>query len=1049
VSVDWRAKIQTFLYRAPWGMLEESPAEGGDALEVLFASDDLDVARRANELASALDEPCFLPQDKWNVWKRSPCLIHPLAGVERNVRQIEDSLADKVKNAVEAASSYLKSQYLDSAHFQEDLYKRLFLALWRLLPDPRWEKLDKLPKGVKAIWELLPADPRVPDHSIWDLASTASALAGTYDQNEGAFKPAFLIFTIASAQEFVSAARRTQDLWMGSFLLSYLIWRAMKPVIEEVGPDAIIFPDLRGQPLVDRWLLYGIGLDDQLIRNRAKDYDRIRIANLPNIFTAIVPEGRAEKLANAAVQGVRKAKSEIAEAVRSYVEGALEAERSLKVSIDQATGGIGDQEYRAELRAYLQQCLKHLKEDGEWKGIWERQIGDFLEPQIFWVVLPWGALGKDLSKIKTEFEELVGPLKEGYGALYEALEGCASPETGPGIAYSLLSSLAGKLLTARKNLRHFTQTEEPGHKCTQCGVREALHLETLWEEFIKRRLDRGGLKGIPHLDPYPEVRVFWQVLQGVGAGRKVGERKLAGRIRRGDRLCAVCLTKRLAWEAFFLEKGPKEGGFSDVKEKLKGEKRPPAHLLFPSTASIATAKFKESVLVKLKEGSDDLWKKLKTYVEKMRELTELIYPSAEIPKLERLAEAAAGVLGSKGDKEEIRKILLGGGEAEETGFLRLDGEWLFPESFDEKAVEREYGIQVEKEKLEPALEALRELLKVANAKGIPAPRRYLAILAMDGDKMGEWLTGRRGPALKRIFHPDLCGKIAFDRKALEATRPLGPIRQRVLSQALKNFALEIVRPVVEEAHCGRLIYAGGDDVLALLPLEELPGVIHDLQALFGGIPQGGEISLGGSKKIKAEPFPELEGQRLLLPGYRTAEETKGLTISAGVAIVHCTHPFWHAVEEAHEAMKTAKRKPRKDPEEEGGWGRDAWAISILKRSGEPQRSGGKWFYGNFDVWKDFQDLATLFKKGLSPRFIHQMQGMAEGMKGVPVEAMEDVLKTLLERREGLTAEDAGKLKELKISRWFGKLPEKAPLDRWSQVLEWLRLVHFLVRGERG
>ena len=1047
--VNWQLKIKAFLYHLPWEVLCDQPPKDEERRELIRAlagDEDLDVARQAHTLAAALDEYCFLPEQLWAVWKETPCLIHPLVGKELNLKldTMGQDLSARARQVVQTALQQVKQQYLANIPREED-YKRAFLTLWRLLPDPRWDRLGSLPAELKAIWELLPADPRVPDHSIWDLASAASALASTYEGQD--FKPAFLLFTIASAQEFVAAARRTQDLWMGSFLLSYLIWRAMEPIIEKVGPDAIVFPDLRGQPLVDRWLLHSIELKDPLVERRAKDLERLKIANLPNIFTAIVPQERAEKLGKEVVEKLREAKRTIATAAREYAEGAVKQESNLNGLIQEATSKIRDQEYRQKVRDHLMQQLKKLSNDSDWKRIWKHQIDNFLEPQIFWVALPWDALGSNLDDILKRIEELNGrPLPEEFQALYNALKECSRRGDGNkgthlALAYPLLSSLAGRLLISRKNLRHFQQVKEPGHKCSQCGVREALHLKLVTDR-----------------DPYPEVRAFWEVLQRVGEREQEGvKRKLAGRIRRGDRLCAVCLVKRLAWEAFFLQYKPKEGGFSDLKEELTRRGKLPAHLLFPSTASVATAKFRERLLKYLlgENGQDDLWEKLKEFMEKIQRLRGVLYPSAGFPKLEKLAQAIVdNTVDSK--KKEVRKVLQGDHQGDNIGFLRLDGDWLFPESFDQRAVEREYGVKLSEEYLKEAREALQDLLNVAKREGIPQPQPYLAVLAMDGDKMGEWVTGRRGPLLKDILHPKVRESLgqSLPQEILEQQRPLGLIHHRMLSVALKNFALELVRPVIEDAHCGRLVYAGGDDVLALLPLTDLPDVMRDLRDLFAGAPR--EVGLGEGRIVKIDVFPQLisngEEQRLLLPGFlgehreedRAQEQKrKKMSISAGVAIVHMTHPFWHAVEEAHRALKIAKAEADVDK----GQGRDAWVVQLLKRSGEPRLSGGKWQYNDLDVLQGIARVVDLFEKGLSPRFIYQMQEISSGMEGedLPSEARQAEMERLLSRREGLDEEGKKLLDSLNIPGWFDDLGETGS---WERVLEWLRLARFLAQGAR-
>ena len=80
-----------------------------------------------------------------------------------------------------------------------------------------------------------------------------SALAGcaASDDPAGAPKAAFLKFQLGPVQDFIAAARSIRDLWSGSYLLSWLMAAGMKALSAEVGPDAVIFPNLRGQPLFD------------------------------------------------------------------------------------------------------------------------------------------------------------------------------------------------------------------------------------------------------------------------------------------------------------------------------------------------------------------------------------------------------------------------------------------------------------------------------------------------------------------------------------------------------------------------------------------------------------------------------------------------------------------------------------------------------------------------------------------------------------------------------------------------------------------------------
>ncbi len=88
-------------------------------------------------------------------------------------------------------------------------------------------------------------------------------------------------FTLGPVQSFVAQARRTRDLWAGSFLLSWLSGQAMKAVLDQGGK--IIFPrvtDANGTP-VDPMLKAIMGIDGA---------PTPQIGSIPNRFKAEVPD---------------------------------------------------------------------------------------------------------------------------------------------------------------------------------------------------------------------------------------------------------------------------------------------------------------------------------------------------------------------------------------------------------------------------------------------------------------------------------------------------------------------------------------------------------------------------------------------------------------------------------------------------------------------------------------------------------------------------------------------------------------------------------------
>ena len=106
---------------------------------------------------------------------------------------------------------------------------------------------------------------RVPDHSIWDHLDLTSAFAGAFAADPDG-DAALLALSIGPVQGFIASARTTSDLWAGSHLLARLAWEAMKPVCEALGPDAILFPRLRGVPQVDLWLRDEMNLPAELFK---------------------------------------------------------------------------------------------------------------------------------------------------------------------------------------------------------------------------------------------------------------------------------------------------------------------------------------------------------------------------------------------------------------------------------------------------------------------------------------------------------------------------------------------------------------------------------------------------------------------------------------------------------------------------------------------------------------------------------------------------------------------------------------------------------------
>lgn len=833
---DWKLKIQAFLHD-PFDkqlVLFERGGGGhefraGKLLEILGLESSLPArVREADWNASAANRVWLVKpgghEPRIN-FIESPALRHPLSGTSYNLRKhggpLEKFAPDdpRVNQFVESARSTVESLVKGLKEKFADDHRRLFLSLWRTIPEAL-QKEGAHEYGLGQLWSLLPADSRMPDHSIWDHLSTASALVTALPE------PAFFVFSIGPVQSFIETARKTRDLWMGSFLLSYLTWSAIKEIAATYGPDTVLFPTLRGQPLVDRWLS-----GERIDVGKAASKSVLSTPTFPNRFLALLPRNEISRAGGMCKEAVESAWREIVVAVK---EG-------------------------------IQKCDGSLKHCSGWDMIWERQTSRVFD--TFWAAAPWP---KDVEEVFKQLDKWVGGTRDlqmisTMQELYDELE----KTSRPGFFYGPLYELAERGLGSRKASFLFDATEEPGFKCSLCGTREALHDS-----------DKAS---------YPALKEFWERLSR--AGGLEGQILPKGR----EKLCAVCLTKRLSSKFYF--------------EGLGVESR------FSSTSTVAVSSFLCHVAEKVASGNESLR-------EAMDEFVDSLSRYAEAVKIDTHSSPCAKAMSSCG-KAGIADL------------ARLDGDWFFEETYAEDYQCRQIGIEesdeLPKDKadlLRETKRSLRKFLGAALENGIRAPAKYFAVLFMDGDQMGRWLSGESAPKLLDTLHEKLASNPEKElhekmRPHLEKQRPLAPSLHSAISRSLADFALNVARHVVEARHAGKLVYAGGDDVIALVTLEDLLDVLHELQLLFSGIDDGESFQNGNVRS--GSGFVQI-GSRLHMAMGEKA------TASIGVAVAHHKHPLSHVLQEARKMEKFAKNK----------LGRAAFAIGVLKHSGSATVVGAKW-----------------------------------------------------------------------------------------------------------
>ena len=186
--------------------------------------------------------------------------------------------------------------------------------------------------------------------------------------------------------------------------------------------------------------------------------------------------------------------------------------------------------------------------------------------------------------------------------------------------------------------------------------------------------------------------------------------------------------------------------------------------------------------------------------------------------------------------------------------------------------------------------------------GLEAPSPFYAILLMDGDSLGSHMSD--------------------------------PAKQTLISNALVNFthgpmpgqagSVNDSVPAIVERHNGFLIYAGGDDVLAVLPLEDALGCAAEVRQhylncfAYSGIPT---------------------------------------TISAAVEFAHVKTPLAQVLGDAHGLLDNVAKD---------GAGRDALAVRVWKTSGQVLEWAQPWKVALADGRSDaplvVQQLASRFEQ---------------------------------------------------------------------------------------
>ena len=901
----WAEKIVSLLHDPPhkqfimWVLQKSHEKVAQDLLGKVIHQKPTDITIKSDRLASALSRVILNPSEEGFAKNEYENEINQK--LQRRLLYIDAFKEEKKELNGQTNAQLIHNKVQEFYHFigkinckpkvqLAECLKIKFYLLWRFIPQEFKEWIN-----------LHPADLRAPNHSIYDHLVQTSALTVPLFFNKS---PAFLLFTIGPVQSFIKCARKTQDLWAGSYILSYLTWKAIRYIVENYGPDNIIYPNLLNQPLMDLFLLsiFDKNIEkNEDIRRRilyplmeSKLSERITIANLPNRFVAIIYEDRSIG---------EKCEEKVKQELNNFAKKLIEKVKERKLNLKQ----------------------------NEENKIKEHITNYF---SVYWVILPWceNMRLEDKDRVIEEYRNLVGDT-ELCKLLTEIQEFTFYKPVYVGSAYSLLMDLLERFLGARKMIRNFENKgkENSRYKCSLCGERDAIN--SLERDKIKRE---------------QREREWWD--------------KLAPKIKEGERLCGVCLLKR------FFDEILKENLKEEFNEEIEGEK-------YPSTCEVAGVFYKD----RLEEGDKDrLDNAIEKFFEKVKEFQN-DWKSPSVPLVPKISDNR----------------------------IKIDCEALVLDFWRDRNLIKEWGVkekvivqeEVQKAK-EKVIEILRDIIKKYGEVS-----RYFGILAMDGDEMGKWLKGEKMPRIKNLLHPDveiILKKYIEERDKqridtiLCAKHPMSPSFHQAFSRKLGYFALEKVRDIVENKHYGKLVYCGGDDVVALLPVKTVLKCAYDLQRSF--------------KEVLSHKA----------------------SMSAGIVIAHCKFPLKIIMEEVYEAEKIAKNT----------FGRDAFCLKVLTHSGERKDTGGKWKIMDF-----IEEIICKYEEGkISGRFPYEFAEVVDkiGVKVPRKDINELIQKELIRIYKRKTEEYEEKFVNM-LLRIFNEYIEEIGENAYVYFANLLLALRFIVK----
>lgn len=893
------------------------------------------------------------------------------------------SLQSSISTAISASPHpSIHSQPSPSELDQRQYCQDLKQQFWWL-----WRCLPEIVAQTNSGNLLTPASQILPDVSLWSQASITAALSGSqagYEPDQESDRPYLVTFSFTPIQEVIKASRKMRDFWAGSWVLHYLSASICWKLACQYGPDCLIYPSLFQQPLIDHWLLQRWPEWNEQIQ--APSARKLVTAGFPNVLLVLLP--------------YRK------------VRAAMQTAQQI---LDRTWIKLGEQVFR-ELHDNRHWMRELTLDNRTWNGWLKHQW------QPYWTALPLGSPRQDL------LHTLDSDLSSLHPWMSEQNRICNLNGN------SLFAPAEQDLLTA-------LLSDQP----------LSVNVGSWWPHiFDQLRFSLSSVKGArvwklptafgprstisgfgPVVYPYPEGKrknlTESNTAEHWGSGQEGG---FAGLFDGHEQLNATETLKR---------------GLHKILKDVLGVdsqvERDVINAAFPDLTSGVAGYLK---VYREKTGTN----RDQHFQQTCDEIIETLTSGAnETDRWELLRDT-----NSKWGipfQDELSWNSLHNSRFLDPGWLVED---LNKDTLIRLSTDTSKSSTLSEEKKREILKQRQHTIQQVIDRRYPSnsPADWYVLAAGDGDGMRKWLNGDLLKLYGSYAEPDLPNlspllKAAFE-EILKIRKRMGPSTHTALSRALLDFSNLLAPYLTEERYAGRLIYSGGDDILAYINLWEWDRWLWDLRQCFRG---------------DKDPRPELSetfhriGDYWQGSGFRNPELSRrplftmgeAATLSFGIVIAHHSVPLAIALENLWTAEAAAKHHTYLDEKEQPEHQikkKDAVQVRVLFGNGNQLISTAK--FKTFHIWQELLPDPGDPEPEISSALFEQAAQLWEQHPPPIPAAIDPWTQVFVSRRETFSDEGEAELFRSKLQAFLEQIWETTPpKDRILATQQWLKLAAFITR----